>query len=239
MNKNIFGIDIDDNYDMQFKLDHTGMSSYSNLQKESIVHDVIKNSIKDGMYVTNSAPLDQKLTSLDANFTKVDTSKYKYTIKPDTLILKSLIYNLYIFGTFKYGRYLLIGSQVNDSDHTKTDFLILDTDKIGYKSGVLQSCLDKSIAEFVDNHKNQLKNNLERLLNKHGYKLTSNDQRKYLFGKAHMILEKEQKIALKSDLNVIFEFMSQSKKAIKDSGSFKKIELDLTRVRFLKVEKAT
>lgn len=219
---------------MSFKYDNTGISNYSKEDKKRIVEKSLLN-LKETYYVSTKIPTDQKLNNLSDEFKQIKNIKID-----KNNILKALVYNLYVFGTFKWGKYILVEENdfILDENDEKTKihlFVYINTDNLGITSGILQSCLSEKISEFVINH-NQVENNLIKMLKNHDYKLVDQKTKPYFFGKGHLNLKGDQKISAKRDLNLIFKCMNESKVKIKQSGQQTKLVFPINDMNFFKLE---
>lgn len=239
MSIKIFDHELDNDFSLSFDYDHTGMSAYTNEQKKNIIEDVLKNIATKGVYLLSSKPVDQKLNYISEDALLFDGNKID---KFDVKCLKALLYNLYVFGTFKWGRFIMISheniklpSTEEGKENIINFWVFIDTHSSGYNSGIIQASLSEKITDFVEKNLNKVKNNLEKLLDKHGYELEVPDQRKFLFGKGHLNLKKDKKIKCRSDLNIIFTFMNNSKELIREENKFEPMKFPLKSLQFFKL----
>lgn len=221
--------ELDNDYSLNYELDHTGMSTYDENQKNEILTKYI-NNISKHVYSTNLLVPDQKFNVQMKVYQKVNNPTMIDGFLPK--VIKALVYNLYMFGIFKWGKFIVFDRQRNDNQVT---YFYFNSMEGNVSSGILQAVLSKQIENFIQNDKSNVKNNLLKLIEKHGYTLQNNEQKKYLFGKGHVLLTKTEKIACKTDLTTIFSFMQQSKESTKSEGKFKQLKLDLSSLLFFQI----
>lgn len=237
---NFFSVQYDIDFSLNFEFDHTGYSAYSLADKEKIVNDSFKNIMKNKAikFCPGEIP-DQKLQHCPVDSFSLDVHENNIQdFVPK--IKRALIYNLYVFGTFKWGQYIVFDkfSLKNEQyPDGQVGFLFVDTERIGFTSGVLQSAYSDDIVSFAGKFQNKLENNLYKVVKNHGYHLKNDKQKCYMFGKAHIALQGKDKILLRQDLNVLFKFMNDSKEAVKREGVFKKIPLPVDSFKFFEFEK--
>jgi hypothetical protein len=153
----------------------------------------------------------------------VDINLLKETIK------NSLIYIGYTDGNFVWTDFLLI---CEGSDGTDDGFVYLNIDK---QKGIgrIFSALHEEISKFGKTTKHD--SNLLKMMKRNKFELIDNNQKEFLFGKGHMSAG-NLKTVVKKDLDVIFDFMKESKNKA-NSGDLSPVDFDLSKLRYFKFRK--
>jgi len=228
---------------LNFEFDHTGFTTYSVNDKKKIINLSFENLFKNnGIYFVPGEIVDQKLQHIPEGAIKVKIND-DFIEKFIASAKRSVIYNLYVFGTFRWGQYLVVSTYENviknekQGDKKIKGYLLIDTMVFAYTSGVLQSVYSDDIVDFAERYLTKVDNNLYKVVKNHGYKLKNEGQKPYLFGKAHIALKGRDKLLLRQDLNILFKFMNESKDVIKKSGAFVKLEMRTQDFKFLEFVK--
>jgi len=210
------------NFNFQYKFDHSGQTSYTFEEKEKIIKEYIE-SLSGSIYSIDYIPSDQKMMEVENKVQEEWKSEY------EVLILRALVYNLFLFGTLKWCQYIFF-----KGDESEKKFFCFKS-KQTITSGYLSSALCDDISDFAS--KNNIRNNLEKFLGNHKVVLADNNQRKYLFGKGHMVLKGDDKIKCRHDLGNLFVLVQQSKKNFSEKGLFEVIDVNLSLFKFFKFNK--
>jgi hypothetical protein len=211
-------------FNLNLRFDASGMSVYTDETKLNLLNQFLEKLV---FYKTIVKPIDQKSSSIPTGSEKCEMNK-----EDIRLIISTLSYNLYVFGTFKFGQIMLY----KVSEEEIPSYFFFSTVHCDVSSGVMQSVLSEAIREVASRLPN-VKNNLEKMLNNNGYQLESTEKKKDFFGKGHLNLKGQDKINAKKDLNTIFSKMMENKLLIKDTGINYKINFDGITFNYFKITK--
>jgi len=197
--------------------DKTGKTSYTKFDKEKILNDFFSD-LKKSLFF-----------SAEENATKVlGDLKGAYALdEPDEENLKlirqsasnAVSYIGYTDGNFKYVDYILIGDfiqkvKIEEVEKNVKVFLYWKIPKKDNMGNIMSALSDK-IAD-VGNQANT-ESNLYKMMKRNGYTLEKNEQKKFLFGKGHMVAGPD-KVNIKRDLDILFGCMKKSKKAVEEKN---------------------
>jgi hypothetical protein len=210
-------------FSLNLKYDNSGKSMYTEEDKKKMLLGFLS---EVRIYTTKLNPKEQKSTSAPDGSVEY-TGEVSEGMK--TLMITSLVYNLFMFGSWKYGTYILFGKQ-------SEDYLWMDVTSSPYSSGIMQSVLSRAISK-VPEYLPNARNNLEKLLMNNGYQLDSSEKRKNFFGKGHLNLVGQEKINAKKDLQTIFAAMMDNKVKIKESGVSYRIEFEKMNLNYFRLIK--
>jgi len=211
------------------KFDKTGLTSYTKEDLEKILSDFFKNA-RDFVYFTDT----------NSNFKENSLkTKEKFEIKDEMLetfeenLKDSLIYLGYHDGNFKWANYLLIGESTLETEgNVKNGYLYLFCEN---KDGRIFSALSEEISEYGKTTKED--SNILKMMKRNGYSLVNNDQKKFAFGKGHLVAG-NLKNQVKGDLNLIFGIMTKSKEKAQ-KGDLTKLDIanEVSSMNYFKFKK--
>jgi len=213
-------------FTLNVRFDSSGRTMYTDHEKSKMLKEFLR-SIQ--LWNTSATPNEQKLSSIPTDAVMMN---YVFEEANDRLIeriISTLAYNLYMFGTWKYGMYMLC-------DYIDNKYVYVDVTQAIYSSGMMQAVLSRVIREVPSKLPN-IRNNLEKMLMNYGFQLENSNKRKDFFGKGHLNLSGQDKINAKKDLQTIFGIMMENKSKIKETGVSLKIDFGQYNLNYFKLTK--